>query len=95
MDQCLIVKQGLTLEEAREVIDNYEYGVERLDYFNHPLHILMLTKDGVLINAFDSIKEASCILGIKPATIKAFCRGEAESPKYIWAYGETYIPTHI
>ena len=94
-DQCIIVKQGLTLDEAREVIDNYEYGVERLDYFDHPLHILMLSKDGCLINAFDSILEASCILGMKPATIKAFCRGEIESPKYNWAYGETFIFSYI
>lgn len=94
-DQCIIVKQGMTLDEAREEIANYEYGVERLDYFDHPLHILMLSKDGRLINAFDSIKEASCILGMKPATIKSFCRGEAESPKYNWAYGETFVFSYV
>ena len=95
VDQCAIVASELSFEEANNYLNSYQADIERINYFNHPLHILQFDKSGQLINSFDSILEASCLLGIRKSYIKSCCKKEVDDSKYIWEYGESYIAAHI
>ena len=65
--------------------------IDLVDYYDDPLHLLLFDSNHKLINAFDSVLEAACLLGLKPSYIKACCRGEESNPRYIWEYGEKYL----
>ena len=92
-DSCVIIKSGITLDEAYDILDSTEMDIDLVEYYGNPLHLLLFDGENRLINAFDSVLEAASLLGLKPAYIKACCRGEESHPRYIWRYGDKYLST--
>ena len=90
-DSCVILATKLTFDEADKILDETELEIDLVDYYGDPLHVLSFDSNGKLINSYDSILEAACLLGIKPAYIKACCRGEVKDSRYEWKYGDKYI----
>ncbi len=90
-DSCVILATKLTFEEADKILNETNLEIDLVDYYGDPLHILLFDSNGKLINSYDSILEAACLIGIKPAYIKACCRGEVKDSRYEWRYGDKYI----
>ena len=90
-DRCIFIESEISIETARDIIQNSDADIKIVDYYGNPLHLLLFDANYNLINAFDSVLEAACLLGLKPSYIKACCRGEENHPRYIWKYGEEYL----
>lgn len=90
-DSCDILATKLTFEEANKILNETNLEIDLVDYYGDPLHILLFDSNRKLINSYDSILEAACLIGIKPAYIKACCRGEVKDSRYEWRYGDKYI----
>jgi len=87
-DSCILRYSKLNDDEAYKILEKLRENNATVNYFGNPLHILQFDKNGRLINSFDSIFEAGCIVGRKPLDIKAYCKGEKEDLFFIWKYGK-------
>ena len=83
---------GLKLRQAQTLREGYKNNKYTMNHYKKP--ILQFSKDGYLVNKWDSAKDAERILGVDGPGIGHCCKGKVKTAGgYIWKYydKETYL----
>ena len=83
---------GLKLRQAQTLIEGFKNNKYTMNHYKKP--ILQFSKDGYLINKWDSAKDAEKMLGVGGPQIAKCCKGKDKTAGgYVWKYYnlETYL----